>query len=84
MNNENSLYHYGIKGMRWGRRKGRSTSKGSSSTSRKTIGKKLAIGALAAAGTLLVGNIVYAERDFRKLSGGDTGLFDVMSALLKK
>ena len=80
-NNEYSLYHYGIPGMRWGKRKGKVSSDKPKSR-RKSIGKKIAKGALLATGTLLVGNLIYAEASMRKDTGGEYGVLDLGKAVI--
>lgn len=54
------LYHYGIKGMRWGHRKARPQMSGAArSARRKKILKRIAIGAGAAAGAAALGYGAY-------------------------
>ena len=54
------LYHYGIKGMRWGHRKARPQMSGAArSARRKKILKRVAIGAGAAAGAAALGYGAY-------------------------
>lgn len=54
------LYHYGVKGMRWGRRKARPRMSGAArSARRKQILKRVAIGAGAAAGAAALGYGAY-------------------------
>ena len=59
---QNELYHYGVPGMRWGKRKSRnktSTKPKQSNINKKAmIGKTVAITALASIGTLAVGKVV--------------------------
>ena len=76
----NELYHYGVKGMRWGHRKsrtssgsgGRSSKSGSSSSGsgkkKMSTAKKIAIGAAIVGGTALVayGGYKLSERNFNK------------------
>ena len=54
------LYHYGIKGMRWGHRKARPTMSGAArSARRKRIAKRVALGVGAAAGAAALGYGAY-------------------------
>ena len=59
------LYHYGIKGMRWGHRKARPTMSGAArSARRKQILKRVAIGAGAAAGAAALGYGAYRGKKY--------------------
>lgn len=44
MNNENSLYHFGVKGMRWGRRKASAKTGGASSKKNSNFKRELKYG----------------------------------------
>ena len=59
------LYHYGIKGMRWGHRKARPRMSGAArSARRKQILKRVAIGAGAAAGAAALGYGAYRGKKY--------------------
>ena len=65
------LYHYGIKGMRWGHRKARPQMSGAArSARRKRIAKRIAIGAGAAAGAAALGYGAYRGYKGLKTPGG--------------
>ena len=59
------LYHYGIKGMRWGHRKARPTMSGAArSARRKRIAKRVALGVGAAAGAAALGYGAYRGKKY--------------------
>lgn len=65
------LYHYGIKGMRWGHRKARPQLSGAQrSARRKKILKRVAIGAGAAAGAAALGYGAYRGHKALSTPGG--------------
>ncbi len=65
------LYHYGIKGMRWGHRKARPKMSGAArSARRKKILKRVAIGAGAAAGAAALGYGAYRGHKYVSTPGG--------------
>lgn len=65
------LYHYGVKGMRWGRRKARPKMSGAArSARRKKILKRVAIGAGAAAGAAALGYGAYRANKYVRTPTG--------------
>lgn len=88
------LYHYGVKGMRWGHRKaryssesvGKSSKSGSSSSGsgkkKMSTAKKVAIGAAVVGGTMLVayGGYKLSEKNYNKKINEYQKLFDTANA----
>lgn len=88
------LYHYGVKGMKWGHRKarnssesvGRSSKSGSSSSGsgkkKMSTAKKVAIGAAIVGGTMLVayGGYKISEKNYNKKINEYQKFFDTANA----
>ena len=80
----NELVHWGVKGMKWGRRKSKrttddndpmpKTNKTSKKGSKTSRGRKAVIGSMAALGTIAVSALV-----IRKTSQIDRGIREVVS-----
>ena len=65
------LYHFGVKGMRWGHRKARPKMSGSArSARRKRIAKRVALGVGAAAGAAALGYGAYRANKYVKTPTG--------------
>lgn len=74
------LYHFGVKGMRWGHRKARPKMSGAArSARRKKIAKRIAIGAGAAAGAAALGYGAY--RGHKYLSSPTGQMHAVLAGL---
>lgn len=78
--NNNELYHYGIPGMRWGSRRGKTSKTLSKPKTKLSRGKKIAIGATAAGAALAGIGVTLAAsakiRDRVMISGVVKGLLE--------
>jgi hypothetical protein len=68
---EDLLVHFGVKGMRWGRRKAKSESDSTSGSKKMSTAKKVALGAAAVGGALAVAYLISRR--------GSTKISDVVS-----
>lgn len=75
MNNE--IYHYGVPGMKWGKRKSVTTTR-KQSKPKLSKGKKIAIGVTAASATLAV----IGAKPISKFAGNVRAGFAVSKALM--